>query len=311
MRIFVAVTDNEWYWQLRSRPPQSEVNFWLPGGGRSFQVLHSGELLLFKPHTPHHSIVGGGFFLHASELPCSIAWRYFELGNGASGLWEMRRRIERFRHLGTDSHRDYDVGCIVLERPFFFDEADWIPVPEDFSRNVGQGKTYDTSNPIGHSLWEAVRLRLQAVPPGSEPSPQATFFGEPTMVRSALGSGSFQILVADIYGRRCAMTGLSILPALEAAHIRPVEEGGLNRVDNGLLLRSDLRSLFDQGYLSVDPNHRVLVSASLAEDYDGAQIYGELAGVDLHLPERMEHRPRRESLDWHRSKVFRGRPVSS
>jgi len=117
------------------------VNFWQPGGGRSFQALHTSELLLFKPHTPHHSIVGGGFFLHTSELPCSLAWEYFEHGNGATGLWEMRRRIERFRHLGTDTHRDYEIGCIVLQRPFFFDEADWIPVPDDLSKNVGQGKT--------------------------------------------------------------------------------------------------------------------------------------------------------------------------
>ncbi len=311
MKIFVAVTDNEWYWQLRSRPPQTEVNFWQPGGGRSFQALRAGELLLFKPHTPHHSIVGGGFFLHASELPCSMAWRYFELANGASGLWEMRRRIERFRHLATDTHRDYEVGCIILERPFFFDEADWIPLPEDFSKNVGQGKTYDTSTPVGHSLWEAVRLRLQATSPGSEPEPQATIFGEPTMVRSSLGPGSFRLLVTDAYQRRCSMTQQAALPALEAGHIRPVEEGGLNRVDNGLLMRSDLRSLFDLGFLSIDHDHRILVSATLTREYAGAEAYVELAGRALALPERLEHRPRRESLDWHRSKVFRGPSVGS
>ncbi|WP_372476672.1 HNH endonuclease [Nocardioides alpinus] len=30
---------------------------------------------------------------------------------------------------------------------------------------------------------------------------------------------------------------------LEAAHIRPVEDGGIRRVDNGMLLRSDVRAV--------------------------------------------------------------------
>lgn len=306
MRLFVALTDNEWYWQLRSRPLQDEVNFWQPGGGRSFQALRTSELLLFKPHTPHHSIVGGGFFLHSSELPCSLAWEYFQQGNGATGLWEMRRRIERFRHLSANAHRDYEVGCIVLQRPFFFDEADWIPVPADFSKNVGQGKTYDTSTPAGLALWEAIRLRLQAAQPGDGTESQTRMFGEPTIVQPTLGSGSFRLLITDIYDRRCAVTRQSVLPALEAAHIRPLSEGGLHRVDNGLLLRADLRRLFDLGYLSIDEGNRVLVSASIDRDYGDSSLYRELAGKEIELPDRPEHRPRRESLDWHRSKVFRG-----
>jgi len=306
MRLFVAVTDNEWYWQLRSRAQQGEANFWQPGGGRSFQALRAGELLLFKPHTPHHSIVGGGFFLHASELPCSLAWDFFELGNGASGLWEMRRRIERFRHLSADTHRDYDVGCIVLQRPFFFDEADWIPVPADFSKNVGQGKSYDTSTPVGHAIWEAVRLRLEASQPGAGREPQSKMFGEPTIVHPTLGPGGFRLIITDIYNRRCAVTQQSVLPVLEAAHIRPVSEGGLHRVDNGLLLRSDLRHLFDQDYLSIDVENRILISPALAADYGDPTLYADLAGRELTLPEHSEHRPRKESIDWHRSKVFRG-----
>jgi putative restriction endonuclease len=219
----------------------------------------------------------------------------------------MRRRIERFRHLTADSHRDYEVGCIVLQRPFFFDEADWIPVPADFSKNVGQGKTYDTSTPAGYALWEAVRMRLQASQPGDSGGSQSKMFGEPTIVHPTLGPGSFRLLITDFYGRRCAMTGQTVLPALEAAHIRPVSEGGLNRVDNGLLLRADLRHLFDQGYLSLDEESRILVSPALAADYGESNFYSDLAGRELALPERPEHRPRRESIDWHRSKVFRGR----
>jgi putative restriction endonuclease len=194
---------------------------------------------------------------------------------------------------------------MVLQRPFFFDEADWIPVPADFSKNVGQGKTYDTSTAAGHALWEAVRLRLQAAQPGGPVEGQGMMFGEPTLVQPTLGAGSFRLLITDFYERRCAVTEQTVLPALEAAHIRPVTEGGLHRVDNGLLLRSDLRHLFDQGYLSIDVDHRVLISPAIARDYGESPLYAELQGASLALPERAEHRPRRESIDWHRSKIFR------
>lgn len=44
--------------------------------------------------------------------------------------------------------------------------------------------------------------------------------------------------------------GEKIPPVLQAAHIRPVTEGGRHRVDNGLLLRSDVHTLFDKGSLT-------------------------------------------------------------
>lgn len=44
MRLFVGVTDFDWYAQLSARPDIDEVNFWSPGGG-VFKVLQPGELV--------------------------------------------------------------------------------------------------------------------------------------------------------------------------------------------------------------------------------------------------------------------------
>ena len=44
-------------------------------------------------------------------------------------------------------------------------------------------------------------------------------------------------------------------------------EGGEHRLDNGLLPRSDVHTLFDRGYLAVDSRHRLLVSPRLREDF--------------------------------------------
>jgi predicted restriction endonuclease len=125
-------------------------------------------------------------------------------------------------------------------------------------------------------------------------------------VRQRLGQGAFRVLITDVYERRCAVTGEKALPVLHAAHIRPVTMGGWHRVDNGLLLRSDIHALFDQGYVTVTPNHRFLVSRRLKTDFDNGELYYPLSGKRIWLPGRDEDQHRREFLGWHADAVYRG-----
>jgi putative restriction endonuclease len=76
-------------------------------------------------------------------------------------------------------------------------------------------------------------------------------------------------------------------------------------VSNGLLLRSDLHRLFDRGYLTVTPDHRVRVSPALREEFDNGRSYYGLDGARIHLPPRREDRPDAELLAWHGEAVFR------
>jgi putative restriction endonuclease len=43
--------------------------------------------------------------------------------------------------------------------------------------------------------------------------------------------------------------------------------GGEHRLDNGLLLRSDVHVMFDHGYVSVDPSYRLRVSPRLRREF--------------------------------------------
>jgi len=43
VKAYVGVTDGDRYRFLTDRPTLNEVNFWCPGGGRSFGVLAIGE----------------------------------------------------------------------------------------------------------------------------------------------------------------------------------------------------------------------------------------------------------------------------
>jgi putative restriction endonuclease len=308
VRAWVAVTDKDWYRFLSRRSDFDEVNFWQPRGNRVFGTLSPGEPFLFKLHYPENAIVGGGYFTHSSRLPASVAWEAFGEKNGASSYEEMCLRIERYRRTPLDPKGQYNVGCIILQEPFFFPETDWLPAPADFQRQTVQGKTYDLNEPVGRELWQQVlaRMRTPREPAVAEPRPEIPLDWQEYPVWRRLGQGAFRVLVTDVYGRQCAVTGERALPVLQAAHIRPVTKAGPHRIDNGLLLRSDIHALFDQGYVTVTPDHQFHVSPRLKTDFDNGEPYYPLSGKRIWLPERHEDQPSREFLEWHADTVYRG-----
>ena len=287
------------------------MNFWQPGGNRVFRALQPGELFLFKLHAPRHFVVGGGFFAHATTLPVSLAWEAFGQANGVHSLTEMRARLEQYRPAPAQPDEDYTIGCILLEQPFFLPEELWIPAPPDWHPNIVQGKTYDLHAEPGRSLWvqveEAIRARRAGQTwPAEWREPDPPRYGERILVRPRLGQGSFRILVTDAYERRCAVTAERVLPVLEAAHIRPYASGGEHRVDNGLLLRSDLHTLFDRGYMTVTPALRLEVSRRIREDFENGQHYYALHGERVREPVDPDQRPAVDFLRWHNEEAFLG-----
>lgn len=302
MRAFVGVTDWNWYKLLANQSNLTEVNFWQPSGHRQFRAILPGELFLFKLHSPRHFIVGGGVFAHSSLLPISLAWEAFGITNGATDVLQMRSRLERYRHQAEDPFADYTLGCILLESPFFLCENDWIPVPDDWSPNIVQGRTYDLSEEPGLSLW----LRLSNhISPSLIGSFQPERYGTPTFFSPRLGQGTFRVLVTDAYERRCALTEERTLPALEAVHIKRYSEDGEHRVDNGLLMRRDLHALFDLGYLTVTPELKVEVSRRIREEFENGREYYRLHGKLIRCPENPLFRPSDTYLRWHNERVFR------
>src|ERR1017187_613131 len=82
MRLFVGVTDWDWWSLHASKSAVEEVNFWRPSPTASFQALAPGEIFLFKLHAPRNAIAGDGFFTKFIFLPVSLAWEGFGEGNG-------------------------------------------------------------------------------------------------------------------------------------------------------------------------------------------------------------------------------------
>lgn len=312
MNAYVGITDYDWFNFLSQRPDLDEVNFWKPGGSSGFRALEPGGLFLFKLHAPRQFIVGGGYFAHFSRIPASLAWDAFQEKNGARTKDEMFLRVAAYRREPIGPTDDPTVGCILLEQPFFFSEADWIPAPADWKSATQQGKTYDLTSGIGRELWDQVQLRLAArsllstVRTETIADPSAPAYGEPVLVRPRLGQGTFRVLVTDNYERRCAVTGERTLPVLEAAHIKPFALVMEHDARNGLLLRSDIHTLFDRGYVTVTPEHRFEVSRRLKEDWENGHDYYALHGNHVRVPDKVDAKPDAAFLQRHAENVFRG-----
>lgn len=313
MRGYVGVTDGDWYQFLADQPEavRKEVNFWRPGGGRTFRAVEYGEPFFFKSHAPHNRVVGGGFYGGFAPLPMSEAWDMLGPANGVASLEQMRRRIEHYRREPIARGEDPVIGCIfVRDVTFFPDDLTFDPPPE-FAPSIVQGKSYDMAGPRHERYFRdlmqlvlGVAVELDLTRPWHDTGP---VFGDPRLAPYRLGQQAFKAVVGEAYRWRCAITGAKIRPVLQAAHIRPVspEYGGENRLDNGLLLRSDVHTMFDKGYLAVDETYRLRISKRLKTEFGNGEAFYAMAGKVIELPDRKADRPNPDFLRWHTETIFK------
>ena len=246
-------------------------------------------------------------------MPINMAWETFGEANGVKSLPEFRSRIAHIRNVPMQAADNPKVGCIMLAEPFFWPKSEWIPRPPEFSMSNQVGKTFDSEEASGRRLWDAVCERLKRSPASLLEQGTATVaaiesngFGKPQIVHPRLGQGLFRVMVTDAYSRRCGITGERTLPVLEAAHIKPYALVMRHEVSNGLLLRSDLHKLFDEGYLTVDPqDRRIVVSKRIKEEFENGKDYCKLQGQPLREPLEQWAKPLSENLEYHAYSRFR------
>jgi putative restriction endonuclease len=214
--------------------------------------------------------------------------------------------------VAPDERTDFAIGCRILTQPFFLPESEWFE-PPGWPPHFQGFKTYGTDDPDGLMLWEAAHPHFQPGVSsgtsslyGSASDVPAARWGEPALIRPRLGQGAFRIVVTDNYARRCAVTGERTLPALDAAHIRPYADHGEHEPSNGLLLRRDIHSLFDRGYVTVTPARRFEVSRRIRDEFENGRDYYAMHGNAIRVPNRNELQPDPDALRWHNENRFLG-----
>lgn len=118
----------------------------------------------------------------------------------------------------------------------------------------------------------------------------------------------FRRRVVTAYDARCAVTGLKLINGggraeVEAAHIRPVEKGGPDIVNNGLALSGTVHWMFDRGLISLQDDLEILVSRQ-ANDAESIRKLINSTGF-AHMPVRETDRPHPHFLAWHRENCFK------
>ncbi|MDC6365084.1 MULTISPECIES: HNH endonuclease [Flavobacteriaceae] len=87
----------------------------------------------------------------------------------------------------------------------------------------------------------------------------------------------FRESLLKVYDSNCCVSGHGPEIVLEACHIIPHSESGINQLENGLLLRSDLHHLFDEGLLRINPEtlcvelNPILLETPYSK-YDGQEL---------------------------------------
>lgn len=145
---------------------------------------------------------------------------------------------------------------------------------------------------------DAPSAQLEASQPLEVAEPRRRYIT--TNFRRRLHQRTFRQRVLTAYRERCAVCSLRHRELLDAAHIvGDREPEGEPRITNGLALCKLHHAAFDNHFMTVDPDYRVLLRQDMLDESDGPMLrHGlqELHGGRILLPHRKEWYPSREAL---------------
>lgn len=318
MQPFVANTDRTWFDFLALRASAAggtldEVNFWQPMAQRPIARLAPGTPFFFRLKSPVNAVAGYGFYSSFTLLRLDQAWDSFGPANGDADFLGFLGRIGEFRgeDLTQGSLATKPIGCTILRDAVYWPESRWLPWgrAEGWAPNIVQGKT--ERDPVRASrLLGEIQFDHLSVPEdliGQPFHPLEVDERELVLARTLprVGQGAFRSRLLDAYDRQCAITGEHTEIVLDAAHIQPYLGPRSNHVQNGLLLTKEFHTLFDRGFVTITPEHRVRVSPRLREEWDNGRRYYEFDGRELARVPEQDMAPSQDVLAWHGERVFR------
>ena len=129
------------------------------------------------------------------------------------------------------------------------------------------------------------------------------------IVKVRQGDRLFRKMLLSQYQRKCCITGLAIEDLLKASHIKPWCEsddiGEKVNPQNGLLLNAFFDSAFDKGYITIDLDHRVVLSRAIKDTNQSTRSYFEkYEGRHITLPTQPIFRPGKQFIKYHNEHIF-------
>lgn len=114
---------------------------------------------------------------------------------------------------------------------------------------------------------------------------------------------AFRTNILAAYDRRCAITGFQFINGggraeAEAAHIRPVEFGGPDSINNGIALSGTIHWMFDRGLISLSNEYDILVSHKVNDTESVWNLINK--SKKALIPDSAHERPHPRFIEWHR-----------
>jgi len=155
-------------------------------------------------------------------------------------------------------------------------------------------------DPINRKVLVAVDESLALLGAAAVQSPLQKQYVE-RIVKQRLHQPEFRSRVIRAYKTRCAVCSLAHGELLDAAHIIPdAHELGVAEVSNGLSLCKIHHSAYDQLFLGISPDFKVVINDDLLAEKDGPMLkHGiqEMHGRTILLPGVKSQMPDRKHLE--------------
>lgn len=119
----------------------------------------------------------------------------------------------------------------------------------------------------------------------------------------------FREIVLSNYSKRCAISGISIPSFLVSSHIIPWAKNEKERLnpENGICLSATYDRAFDQGFITLDSNYKLLFSSEIKQKISEIwfqRYFLPFEKQQIQLP--LKYLPNRKFLEFHNSEIFKG-----
>ncbi len=188
-------------------------------------------------------------------------------------------------------------GVVGLANGSKLDQIIW----DEFHQNWGK-LTYQSELLIAEfenkKLEESAQINLTKMPIGAN---------KKIMTKTRIGQSFFRSTVLASYHQKCCITGLAISNFLVASHIVPWSKNKKERLNptNGLCLNSIHDKAFDNGFMTITPEYKILLSKSLTQHSNEASVqdfFIKYQHQKISLPDRFL--PNKNFLQYHYENVF-------
>lgn len=269
------------------------------------RITPSAELLnLFKGYW--------NVMVKDGNVICRFFLPFYHLKNEPSGLWKLHT-LPGFEHGLTRSNSIKSLGALIAFDAYAELREDIFERWQDREHRAADQlllvAKYFTGQGVPNELPDHLReieRQIENDTPEAYVARQLQHLQEEEEEEQVLRGAAFKRKIPELYGYRCAITGLHIqhnkrAPLIDACHIVPWADSYDDTITNGIALCPNMHRAFDRGLISVAADHTVLVSNELREA-DTAYAIRPFAGKRLILPAHEQHHPALKNLAMHRAR---------